>query len=77
MFKENPEGQRGWSRGKEGQDGRENEVKQAVITDHIGPGRNSGFYAERNESFFFFFLTALLRCNLHTIKFIHCQHTIR
>lgn len=55
MFKENPEGQRGWSRGKEGQDGRENEVKQAVITDHIGPGRNSGFYAERNESFFFFF----------------------
>lgn len=53
VFKENPEGQRGWSR-EEGQDGRENEVNQAVITDHIGPCSNSGFYAERNESLFFF-----------------------
>lgn len=52
------------------------EVKEALGPDHPGPCRNSGFDAERNESFPPP-PTALLRCNLHTIKFIHCQRTIR
>ena len=60
--------------GRDGQGGRGDEIKEAMITDHAGPCRSSDFYAERNESLFF--LTALLRYNLQTTIFIHCQHTI-
>lgn len=54
VFKENPEAQGGWNRGREGQGGRRDEIKEAMIADHAGPCRSSDFYAERNESLFFF-----------------------